>query len=147
MAAVIKPLASKVDRVAQRTFGSKVASLYVGTVNQSEQYLFAFPHSDVWIDDAWFVSSNKDDIDASDYWECQLIDKGIDGSETVNLLSTVVGNETGGTAIAAHDLFAVTPDQNRGLEMGSVMAFAFVKNNNATDLNDVSLFVKYRGAH
>jgi hypothetical protein len=145
--AVIKPLSKDCDKIASRTFGRKTASLHVGLVDDSEQYLFGFPFSDVWVDDAWFVSSDADGLDASDYWECQLIDKGIDGTETVNLLSTVVGNETGGTAIAAHDLYSVTPDQNQGLEMGSVLAFTFVKNGSATDLNDVTLIVQYREAH
>jgi hypothetical protein len=139
-----KPSITRYDLKASRSTLLKRAEAHIGAVSANDDVLFAFPHSNVRIVNSGIVNSVSDAVDASNYWSVQLVDKGVDGSETVNLLSAAFSNATSGTAITAYVPWEAVPDQNRELEKGSVLIFQITKAASATALADVSVFVEYQ---
>jgi hypothetical protein len=139
-----KPSITKNGWAQQNSTLRKRQALFGGAFSASTDRVFTFPHSAVRIVGAGMVTSTNDAIDGTNYWSVQLVDKGTDGTETVNLLSAAATNTTGGTAITAYDDWLVTPNQNQELEKGSVLIFEVTKVASATALADVTVWVEYQ---
>lgn len=124
---------------------SLVVHTLIGTLSTTDQKrIFVCPPSPtskVYIRAVYFITETGDAVDASDYWEFQVVNVTQSDDE---LGSEVTGNEYGvGSAIVADTPYELLIDQNNVLVAGDVLELSAVGEGSATSQAECSVIVVY----
>lgn len=86
---------------------------------------------------AWLVTETALAIDGTNYRSFQLTNV----TDSEDLIATALTTFTGGTAITADTIYALTPDQNNQLDAGDVLELVQTKTASPTALEECSVML------